>query len=211
MKNINLLLNIILLTAVAILFILYFNLKSNNPNKHVKTTQTDTTTSTILAQNSNSKEYKFAFINVDTLLVKYKLTNELQGKLLKKQKQLEASLNKKTTEFQKEAADFQKKVQTNSFLSEQSAKAQQQELYEKQQKLLALRDQLSQEIMNENQKLNQQLLDSVTNFLEEFNKKAGYTFIFNNASMLYAIPAYDITDTVVKVLNQRYEASNSKK
>ena len=211
MKNLNLLLNVILLTAVAVLFILYFNLKNNNSAQPLQTAKTDTNKSVILAQNPNSSEYKLAYINVDTLLVKYKLTNELQEKLMKKQKQLEASLNKKTAEFQKEAAEFQKKVETNSFLSEQSAKAQQQELYEKQQKLLALRDQLSQEILNENQKLNQQLLDSVTNFLEEFNKTAGYTFIFNNASMLYATPAYDITDTVVKALNQRYEAANSKK
>ncbi len=211
MKNLNLLLNIILLTAVAVLFILYFNLKNNNPAQPVQTSNADTNKSVILAQNPNSGEYKLAYINVDTLLVKYKLTNELQEKLMKKQKQLEASLNRKTAEFQKEAAEFQKKVQTNSFLSPQSAKAQEQELYEKQQKLLELRDQLSQEILNENQKLNQQLLDSVTNFLEEFNKTAGYTFIFNNASMLYAMPAYNITDTVVKALNQRYEAANSKK
>jgi outer membrane protein len=211
MKNWNLFFNILIITGIIVLFILYFNQRNTHTAKNVIPQNDKKENSAILATNLNNGEYKFAYINVDTLLAKYKLADELQEKLLKKQKQLEASLNKKTEEFQKQAAEFQEKVQTNSFLSLESAKAQEQELYEKQQKLLAYKDQISQEILQENQRLNKQLLDSVTNFLEEFNKKAGYTFIFNYATMLYALPSCDITDTVVKALNKRYETANSKK
>ena len=205
MKNVNLLLNIVLLTAITLLFILYFNIKNTGEEKTAETKKDNV----VLVKNDSASTLKLAYVNVDTLLLRYKLADELQSKLLAKQKQMEANLNRKSQELQKEAAEFQKKVQTNSFLSMESAKSQEQELYQKQQKLLELRDKLSQEIMNENQKLNQQLLDSVLNFLEEFNKKAGYSFILNSAGVLYAQPYFDITDTVVKALNFRYDKAKN--
>jgi len=202
MKNLNLLLNIVLIAAIIVLFVLYGNLKNGG---NAVENKASTTVDTLKVNKSNTGALKVAYINVDTLLASYKLAKDLENRLLEKQKRMEADLNRKNMELQKQAADFQKKVQTNSFLSLESAKAQEQELYEKQQKLLQLRDQMTQEILLEQQNLNNQLLDSVINFLKEFNKTAGYSYIFNNSAFLIGDTAADITKTVVNALNDRYD------
>jgi outer membrane protein len=205
MKNLNLLLNIVLIAAIIVLFVLYGNLKNGGDAGNAVENKASTTVDTLKVNKSNTGALKVAYINVDTLLASYKLAKDLENRLLEKQKRMEADLNRKNMELQKQAADFQKKVQTNSFLSLESAKAQEQELYEKQQKLLQLRDQMTQEILLEQQNLNNQLLDSVINFLKEFNKTAGYSYIFNNSAFLIGDTAADITKTVVNALNDRYD------
>lgn len=203
MKNLNIIINTFLLAAVIVLFLLYFNLKKEQ--QPAKTQQEQTPATTI--NNAASTPYKTAFINVDTLLSHYKLYNKLQADLLSKQKSMEATLNHKNTQLQKDAALFQQKVQTNSFLSQESAQQQEQDLYKRQQELMNLKDKLSNDLVAESQKMQKQLLDTVTLFLKEYNKKLGNTFIFNAASFLYSDSSYDITDTVVSILNKRYEKS----
>ena len=61
--------------------------------------------------------------------------------------------------------------------------------------------------MIENQKLNQQLADSLTNFLQIFNADGRYHVILSNTAkdnVLMASEAYDITDEVIEGLNARY-------
>ena len=96
-------------------------------------------------------------------------------------------------------------------MSQESAQRQEQELYQRQQDLMNLRDKLTNDLAMETQKMQKQLLDTVTLFLQEYNKKLGNVFIYNAASFLYADTRYDITDTVAKMLNARYEKSKQAK
>lgn len=204
MKNLNFILNAILLTAVTVLFLLYFNLKKN-------TTSTNSQQIATTTINDNAPaNFKTAFINVDTLLSNYKLYKKLQEDLVAKQKSMEATINQKSVHLQQEAAVFQQKVKTNSFLSMESAQQQEQELYQKQQNLMTLKDKLSNDLVIESQKMQKQLLDTVTLFLKDYNKQLGNTFIFNSGSFLYSDNQYNITDTVVKMLNTRYTNSSQK-
>lgn len=203
MKHLNLLSNIILFSAVIILFLLYYNLKTANQAENSKPLKPDTA----LVNSFSTTHFKIAFVNTDTLLNNYELYKYLQDKLAARQKSLEATLNQKSKQLQKEAALFQQKVRNNSFLSLESAQQQEQELYQKQQELMDMKDKLSNDLILEGQKMQKQLLDTVTLFLEEYNKQLGNTFIFNAASFLYSDNKYDITDTVVKLLNNRYRKS----
>lgn len=151
--------------------------------------------------------HKIAFVNLDSLLKKYKFYEVLEKKLIDKQKSLENDLNRKLAAFEKEAQEFQRKVQTNSFLSQESAQRQEQELMMKQQNLFKLREDLTNELAQESQNLEKQLLDTVTNFLKEFNANKKYDYILNKAAMLYGDEGLDITDTLVKLLNSRYTAA----
>ena len=65
---------------------------------------------------------------------------------------------------------------------------------------------LTEEIMLENQKLNMQLADTVTNFLQEFNADGRYHVILSNSAkdnVLMAAEQYDITSQVIEALNAR--------
>ncbi|MGQ9847172.1 MAG: OmpH family outer membrane protein, partial [Bacteroidales bacterium] len=156
-------------------------------------------------------EHKIAFVNVDSLLKKYKFYEVLEQQLMDKQKSLENDLKRKMAEFEKEAQEFQRKVRTNSFLSQESAQRQEQELIMKQQNLFKLREDLTNELARESQNLEKQLLDTVTNFLKEFNANKRYVYILNKAAMLYGDEKLDITDTLVNMLNSRYKPANKAK
>lgn len=201
MKNLNIIFNTVLLAAVIVLFLLYFNLK----NKTNDTQEPQQVNTNVAANTNTPTNFKTAYINVDTLLNNYKLYKKLQNDLVAKQKSMEATINKKSVQLQKDAALFQQKVQNNSFLNQESAQYQEQELYKRQQDLMDLKDKLSNDLVQESQKMQKQLLDTVTLFLKDYNKQLGNSFIFNGASFLYSDSQYDITDTVVKMLNARYE------
>jgi len=181
--------------AIIALFVIVFNENKNS----VVTNESKNNDTTV------HKEHKIAFVNVDSLLKKYKFYEVLEQKLMDKQKSLESDLNRKMAAFEKEAQEFQRKVQTNSFLSQESAQRQEQELMVKQQNLYKLREDLSDELAMESQNLEKQLLDTVTNFLKEFNANKKYDYILNKAAMLYGDEGLDITDTLVNLLNNRYE------
>jgi len=76
----------------------------------------------------------------------------------------------------------------------------------KQQDLQELDAQLSQKLLAEQQKMSEQLRDSLNAFLKEFNKNKKYHIILSNTlndNILYALDGYDITSEVIKQLNQR--------
>lgn len=187
----------LLFVAVIVLFVLVLS-KNNSENASLKISNDST--------NAQNIGCKIAYINIDSLLKNYKFYEDLENKLLEKQKSMESDLNRKMTAFEKEVQDFQKKVQLNSFLSEESARRQQQDLMMKEQNLYKLREDMSIQLAKETQELEKQLLDTVTNFLKEFNANSTYDFILNKAAILHGNEALDITDTIIFLLNNRYKS-----
>ncbi len=198
MKNINLVTNGVLLVAVIILFVLHFkgNKKSDSQGE-------------IIAVGDSVKYAKLpiAYINVDSLLTNYNFAKDLNESLLRKQENSRASLNEKAKVLQAEMADFQKKVENNAFLSRDRAESEQRRLVGKQQELQQMEQRLSSELMVQQQKMNEQLRDTVNSFLKEYNKEKGYDLILSNTmfdNVLFAKPSYNITKEVVEKLNERY-------
>ena len=74
--------------------------------------------------------------------------------------------------------------------------------------LQELEAKLTEDIMIENQKLNMQLADTVTNFLKEYNADGRYHVILSNSAkdnVLMAAESYNITNEVIEQLNARYK------
>jgi len=77
----------------------------------------------------------------------------------------------------------------------------------KEQDLQQLNAKLSQELMDVQQKVSEQLRDSINIFLKEYNKDKKFELILSNTSsdnILIANDAYDITKEVTEALNSRY-------
>ena len=68
------------------------------------------------------------------------------------------------------------------------------------------------ELQQESDKNNIQLRDSINAYLKEYNKDKKYSLIINNAgfnNLLYADPAFNITQEVIDGLNKRYVPAKS--
>lgn len=201
MKQISLIINGILVIAVGVLFFLNFSLKSQlkNFDTELKSVQKKET----IAENKSS----IAFVNIDSLILNYRLSEDLNYNIKINQERAQKELEQKLSQFEQEYVAFQEKIQRGGFLTQQRAEEEQQRLLMKQQDLQQLELNLSNTLMAQQQEMNQQLYDSITLYLKEFNVNYGFEYILGSSQgggILYANQGRNLTDTVLNVLNKRY-------
>ena len=157
---------------------------------------------------SQSQQFSFAVVNVDTLMSQYEFAKISNEKLIKKQEDSRLKINLQVRQLQNEMIDFQKKIENNAFLTRERAESEQRRLQKKQSDLETLDRELTQSLMQEQQTLSQQFRDSINAVIAVLNKDGKYELIIStsaiNDNVLYAKPQYDITQQVLDALNARY-------
>ena len=199
MKNLSLILNAVLAIAVIVLFVKVF---SNNP-------KSPSEKAFYKNDSLNAGLLPIAYINVDSLLLNYQFAKEANESLIKKQEDSRLSINTKARQLQTEMSEFQRKLEANAFLSRERAEQEQSRLLKRQEDLRELDGQLSQQLMEQQQKMSEQLRDTINSFLKEYNKDQKYQLILSNTSsdnILYATEGLDITPEITDLLNKRYAA-----
>ncbi len=196
MKNLSIVINAILLVAVGILFFLVLSDQTPEINK-------DGSTSIEQVQN-----YPIAYINTDSLLINYKYAQSLNEEMLKKEESSRANFNERVRIFQDDMRAFQRKVQNNGFLSLERAQNEEKRLRQKEQELQELNNQLSNDLMKQQNIMNDELRDTITNFLKEYTQKHPLKLVLSNTmgdNVLFAHDALNITSDVAAILNDRYD------
>ncbi|MDR2681386.1 MAG: OmpH family outer membrane protein [Tannerella sp.] len=192
----------VLAVAVIILFVLQF---SNNRKL---------TPAAVASGNSAVESpMPIAFIDVDSLISNYTYSIDLNEQITKKYENSRANLTEKFRKLQSEVVDFQRKVDTGSFLSRERLEAEQQRLMKKEQELQELQAQMSQELGEEQLRINEALRETIISQLREFNKAKGFQVIYGkkNDNILFADNVYDITGEVIEYLNRLYTSPSSAK
>lgn len=154
---------------------------------------------------------KIAYVDVDSLLSKYQFCKDLNESMMRKQENVNATLNEKGQALNKEVQEFERKLNNHVFTQER-AQEEQNRLMRKRDELQQLHNRLMGELQQESDKTNMQLRDSVNTFLKEYNKTKGYSLIISNTgsdNLLYADQALNITQEVVDGLNKRYRPAKS--
>ena len=159
------------------------------------------------ANKAEANTLSIAVINTDSLLQNYDYAKKLSDDLMNKEEVSTTEYNQKMRVFQQDVNEFQRKVQNNGFLSVERAQKEQQRLAKAEQDLQALNERLSMELAQENARVNQELRDSIYNFLNTYAKDK-YTLVLSNsalnANVLYNVDEIDITKDVIDALNARY-------
>jgi outer membrane protein len=120
---------------------------------------------------------------------------------------MKAKLEKEGADFQKDVQIFQDKVQKGIFLTQQRAEEAQQQLGARQQELQQMEYEYTSQLQMEQQKMNAQLFDSITNYIKDFNTPEKYQVILGHSlggNMLYGSEQLSITQDVIEGLNKRY-------
>ena len=196
MKKLQLILNIVLFLAVAVLFFFQFS----SPDKVAKE---QSEASFIIA---DSTGFVVAYIEFDSVLLKYEMFNDLQGELMDKQTKAEAELNSKSQSWEKRAADYQDKM-SKGLITRTNAAQIEQQLYQEQQNLLQLRDQKTRELAEEAAVMERQVRYAIVEFLEEYNADKKFKYILGKSfgsNIMYASANLDVTSEVLDGLNQQY-------
>jgi Skp family chaperone for outer membrane proteins len=195
MKNLGTILSIVALIGVGYL-ILNQNSVDTKESKPEKTEQPAV---------KSEGGVSIAFVKSDSLLARYELHQEYKAKLEAKALEIDADLERRSKGFQESIADLEQRAAS---LSPQQIQQSQLELQQIQQNLLKYRDERTQELAAEEQQLTALIKEDMDSVLAKIQAREGYDFIFSYdpaSELLATNPAYDITDIVVKALNEAYQ------
>jgi len=158
---------------------------------------------------SQGGSVKIAYVEVDSLMTQYEFCKEFTLILEKKSTNARNTLNSKGQALQSAMANFQQKLQNNGFTSREQAEGQQAAIQRQQQSLQELQARLENELAQETQKYNAGLRDSLSHFLDAYNKDKKYDLILTKQgdNILYAAKRFDITADVINGLNKRYKST----
>lgn len=159
---------------------------------------------------SNSSEFKTAYVDTSKLLEEYTEAKDIDAKYKNRASEMGKELEAETTRFRKDAAAFEEKAkQLGQIWAQQNSGSLQRRQSELQYAQQAMMQQLQQESGAEMDSL----VKSVKTFIKEYGKEKGYDYVYGTGeavSILYAKDKYDITDDVVKSLNEKYKAAPTK-
>jgi outer membrane protein len=204
MKKLNLILESILLVAVIVLFVLFFNQKPSSGSE-----EPSVATEWQAAANGD-----IVVVKIDSLMRNYQMYLDLSTELQEKTKKIDAELENKLKKFQKDVADFQNKAQKGLETRVKLAEMEQQ-LTVDQQALGNLRDSYALQMQEEEQVMYRKCLQSIMDYLTEYNKDKGFRFILGSSfgsNVLYSEPSLDHTTAVIAGINAQYvpEAAQKK-
>ena len=145
------------------------------------------------------------FINSDTLSAKYDYVKDMDKRLTGKSDAAKSDVQSKRDAFQREVADYQKNATTMPADQRQTTE---QRLQREQQQEQSYEQNASAQLQDEQNVEMKKLYDKIADFTKDYAKEKGYkivlTYSKNNTSMLYGDPSLDVTDDVVKRLNEAY-------
>ncbi len=191
MKNLSLILNGILLVAVAVLYYLHFA----SPSK----------VSSASASNGPS-EMKIAYINSDSVLSGYDFFKSTREILEAKGKKLDSDFRNRAQGLQNDYNSYQKNVGN---LTIGQAKAIEEDLAKKQQNLQMYQQSLQQEVAKDEARITQDLYKRITAYLKKYSAEQGYQIVFKfdpSSDVLFGAEPLDITKQVILGLNEAYKS-----
>lgn len=195
MKNLSLILNAVLAVAVIYLYILHFSDGKAAENK-------STSVSGIFTDGSIPK---IAYVNSDTLLANYDYFKEKRSALEKKADQLQAEYENRAKGLQNEISTFQRNA---GQMTINQARSTEEDLRKKQQNLLQYQQNLSTQLMEEENKVNEELYQNVSKYLKQFGKDKDFKIVLTytkGSGVLYADDSLNITQEVIAGLNETYK------
>ena len=200
MKGTSLIVTIILAVAVIVLYILQFT------STDVSFEQSGET-----AVSERTDGLRIAYIKSDSLILNYDYAEVLHDDFMKKQEAFTQEYGSKRQTFEREAAEFQQKLQRGGFLTEQRAIQERDRLVGREQEIMKLDQDLSTRLAEMQAANNQLIIDSLLNYLKIYNEDKKYDFILNAGDVLIGPESDNITARVLNALNARFQASQSKK
>ena len=193
MKKVTIALFAVLFLAIAFLYVLHFT-------GHKKPVKQEAV--------AESPAEGIAFINIDSVIYKFDMFFDRRSDLIAKQKNAEAELNSKGSQYEKNGRDYQEKV-SKGLVTRATAAEMEQALLQQQQELVSLRDKLQSNLLEEEQVMNRQIIDYITSYLEANKASYNYQYILGKSFgsvVLYGDSGLDITQRVIGEINKKYQS-----
>lgn len=150
---------------------------------------------------------QIAFVNTDTLFEKYELFKNIKGQLEKKNRTLETDLDNRLRKLENEMIEAQQRAQAGGYTPNQM-RDKEQEMMRKQQELAEYKASQAEKLMEEERKLNKQLMDAIKKYMNSYGPENNLNYVLGyseGGGILYAVDSLDITKQVLQGLNKQYK------
>ena len=204
MKNLSLVLNIILLLAVAYLF--YYDFSGKKSSEVAAKIN-----SSYKSGDSNSFRPPLAYVELDSLNEKITFIKERRKELEAEMKAIEQEQENGYRGLQAQKDNFLKK---GTSITEEEAQVFQNKLIEQQQKIDGRKQELSQKLNEKSFGIMEGIQKKLKDFLADYNKDKKYMYIFTTGTgldyMVFKDSTLNITNDVIKGMNEKMKAEASK-
>lgn len=181
---------------------------SEEGNKTSQATQT-------VAENVETAQPRggIVYIQLDRILAEYDMANDLRSVVEAKINSIQQEVNRRGQKLESEIAAYQEKAQ-KGLMTQSTARAQGEQLQKKEQEFNEYAQTKSNEVNEEQQVMMNQIADAIQTFLDKYNEEKKYDMILANTAgtpVIAANPALDITEDVLKGLNDEYIKTKNNK
>jgi outer membrane protein len=193
----------VLTLAIVVLFVLHF--KYHTELKQI-------TSQVVKDDTISRRQLKIAYVDLDSIQEHYDYYKEKMSEFEKRKETADRDLN---GAYQKIEGERQSFAQRGNTITQVEAENFQREYTRKMQNLESQRKSLENDIQSEGVKTLEDLRKKINEFLQDYNKSHGYSYIFSYSSgvnfLFYKDTIYNITPEVVKGLNESYVKEKAKK
>ncbi len=198
MKNALLIVNVLLVIAVATLFFLYFSKKAPQLSAAVASGSVE-----------NGQGFKIAYFEMDSIENNYNYFKDVRSKFRGKEQQLNNELQNIKNQYEKLYEEYS---QIHSTLSPEEKVKREQSLVMLQESYKNKQELQGSELQSEGFKYRQEIYKKIQDYLKDYNKDKGFAFIFasNPDLFYYKDSVYNITGDLIEGLNKSYKPAKKK-
>ena len=149
------------------------------------------------------------FFNIDKVVENYDMANDLRSVVETKVSGIQAEIDRRGNKLQKDANDFQNKMD-KGLLTSSVANAQYQKLQQQQNEYQQYAVRKQQEMQEEQQVMLNQIMNAISEYVQAYNAEKQYALILTTSGDILPAPvvtglaSLDITDEILAGLNAEY-------
>ncbi|WP_071134013.1 OmpH family outer membrane protein [Millionella massiliensis] len=154
---------------------------------------------------------KIVYIQIDSIMRGYDMAIDLQAAFASKSEKAQNELTTKGRSLDSEVRSYQEKVQ-KGLVTRSEAQNIEAGLQQKQQSVMEYRDKMMQELAEEEAVMMNKISDAIMQYVKKYNAEKKYSMIISTQganTVLIADPALNITDDLLKGLNEEYRAQQN--
>ncbi|MCA6362848.1 MAG: OmpH family outer membrane protein [Bacteroidetes bacterium] len=211
-NRISLLLNVVLLAAVAVLFYLHFKGNASGTESPVSVKKDSVSPKLMFDVPKNLAGARVLYVNIDSINLRYDAITDLTRETEAYMKSLDQRYQKRQMEVQEQYSKYQQRAQAQT-ISASEAEAEEKSINAGMEELAKMERELSQ-LQNNAFKKNEKIVTEVSSYFKEYSKTKGIDFILGYGSasnVLYANDSLDVTADVLNALNATYRQTKGGK
>ena len=168
-----------------------------------------------VAADSVAVSGSIVYFNMDKVSEEYDMANDLRSVVETKVNGIQSEIDRRGKKLERDISDFQNKLE-KGLLTRSVAEVQQQKLQKQQAEYQQYVMKKQQEMAEEQQVMMNQIANAISEFVAKFNEERKYALILATAGDILSAPVVtgdptlDITEDIVKGLNEEYLKTKEK-